>query len=164
VTEQQRVRCPVCGDTGVINLRAWRAELDVRMAESRDAAARRAAAPRSGHPRDGDSGSGSGSPDPPLVTAEEALLSLAGAALLAAWRKLVWNPFKDRALPAAARRQDEITQQLLAAIDRHPDLWLCPRDKVIFRAGGARTAPMREAMMWLRNGDDATLDAALYRG
>ena len=161
MTEQQRVRCPVCGDIGIINLRAWRAELELRMAESREAARRQGAAQPSGQPRDSGSGSDSGGFDSPLATAEEALLGLAGAGLLAAWRKLVWNPFKDRALPAVARRQDEITQRLSATIDRHPDLWLCQRDKIIFRAGGARTVPMSDAMAWLRNGDDASLDAEL---
>ena len=163
--EQEQARCPACGDTGsIINLRAWRAEMEVRMAESRGAAARRAAAAPRGRPREGGSGSDSGSLDSPLATAEEALLGLAGLGLLAAWRKLVWNPVKDRALPALARRQDEVTQQFSATISRHPDLWLCPRDKVMFRAGGVQTAPIGDAMTWLRNGDDAKLDAALYQG
>lgn len=165
VTEQERARCPVCRDPGsIINLRTWRAELEARMAESCEAATRRDAAPATGRPREGGSGSGNGSLDPPLVTAEEALLGLAGFGLLAVWRKLVWNPFKDRALPALARRQGEVMQQFSASIKRHPDLWLCQRDKVVFRAGGVQTVPMGEAMTWLRNGDDARLDAALYQG
>ena len=165
MTEQERARCPVCRDTGsIINLRTWRAEQEVRIAESREEAARRAAAPPAGRPRDGGSGSGGGSLDPPLVTAEEALLGLAGLGLRAAWRKLVWNPFKDRALPALARGQGEVQQQFSATINRHPDLWLCQQDKVVFRAGGVQTAPIGDAMTWLRNGDDARLDAALYQG
>lgn len=165
MTEQERARCPVCRDTAsIINLRAWRAEMEARMAESREAAAGRDAAPAAGRPREGGSGSGTGSLDPPLATAEEALLGLAGFGVLAAWRKLVWNPFKDRALPALARRQGEVVQQFSATINRHPDLWLCQRDKVVFRAGGVQTVPMGDAMAWLRNGDDARLDAALYQG
>ena len=165
MTEQEGARCPVCRDTGsIINLRAWRAELEVRMAESREAAARRAAAEPAGRARGGGAGSGSGSLDPPLVSAEEALLGLAGFGLLAAWRKLVWNPVKDRAPPALARRQGEVMQQFSATINRHPDLWLCQRDRVVFRAGGVQTAPVGDAMTWLRNGDDARLDAALYEG
>ena len=163
--EQEQAQCPVCRDTGsTINLRAWRAELEARMAESREAAAKRAAAPPPGRPKEGGSGSGSGSLDPPLATAEEALLGLAGFGLRAAWRKLVWDPFRDRALPALASRQGEVMQQFSAMINRHPDLWLCQRDRVMFRAGGMQTAPIGDAMTWLRNGDDARLEAALYQG
>jgi hypothetical protein len=163
MTEHERAQCPVCGSAdSTFNLRTWRAEQELRMAEAREAAARQAGALATGSSAGGGSGSGSGLGPLPEM-GEEALLGLAGIGLRAAWRKLVSDPLRDRALPALAGRQEEIIQRFSSAINRHPDLWVCPLDNVVFREGGVKTVPAGDAMRWLRDGDDAKLDATLYQ-
>ena len=160
MTEQARLRCPRCGNTdSTVNLRAWRAEMDARIAEAREAHARQAAKPVTRPPAAG--GSASAGVDPPLVAAEEVLVGIAGLGLAWAWRKMIWDPFKKRAGPAMARYQEEAQRNFSSALDRHPELWLCPRDEVVFRASGGNTVPARDAMRWLREGDDVKLMAAL---
>lgn len=160
MTEHERVQCPVCGSADkTVSLRGWQAEHDIRRAEACETAARRPGAPATESSAGG--GSGRGSLDPLPLIGEEVTLGLVGLGLLAAWRQLVWNPVKRRALPALASRHEEIIQRFFAAINRHPDLWLCQRDEVVFPAGGLQTAPARDAMRWLRDGDDAKLDAVL---
>ena len=168
MAEQERARCPVCGDAdSTVNLRAWHAEKRVRIAEGREAAERQLAQPRTRPAADGGSDGSSGGGDAGSAAdlgidlGEEVLLGLISLGLIAAWRKLVWNPLKYRALPALWRRSDEVMRNYSAMLDRHPDLWMCGPDEVVFRAGGGKTVPARDAFRWLARGDDVKLMAAL---
>jgi hypothetical protein len=87
----------VCGEAdSIVNLRAWHAEMRGRYAEGRGAAERRLAQPRTRPAADGGSGSGDAdwAVDLGIEVGEELLLGLISLGLLAAWRKLVWNPLK----------------------------------------------------------------------
>ena len=156
----QALSCPRCGDAAsIIQLRVWRAWADDRAAEAREAAARRAAesVSKSSSSRSGQGGGGDSLP----YGVDDLVSPLVLGGLVWAWRKVIWNPFKARVVPALARAQQEASSNFSAAVDRHPELWLCPRDNVVFRVGGTKTVPSHDAIGWLRRGDDVKLAAAL---
>ncbi len=85
-------------------------------------------------------------------------------ALGALWRRTVVKPFKERAVPAIERFQDARVQSFVAALDRHPELWCCQRDQIVFVVGGTRVVPLNDAGRMLLRGDDAALMKLLAAG
>jgi hypothetical protein len=122
MTEQEHGKCPRCDDAeGTVNLRALRAEEDASYEKAREARARDAAARKAADP--------------------DTEPSRAGRGLAWVGRKTILSPLEKWVVPAAARHGEKTRR----TYDRYPDLWLCPRDDVVFRAGGANTVPSADA-------------------
>jgi hypothetical protein len=160
MAEQAPAPCPRCGDAaGTQPLRAVFAGMRERRDEAGEAASRRhvkPAPPR--HPPTAGEGGGTG-PYP----AEWIVFDAAAAAVGEVWRRTVSKPFKERVAPEISRHQDAGMQRFFAALDRHPELWCCQRDQVVFLAGGRRTVPLDDAGRMLIRGDDVALMALLEK-
>ena len=85
------------------------------------------------------------------------LLDLAAAAAGAMWRRTVARKLREQVVPAVNGRIEVGFQGLVTALGRHPDLWICQREHVVFRIGGRRTVPVSEAVRMLIRNDEATL-------
>ena len=99
--------------------------------------------------------------------AAEGELILMGCAAI--WRYAIWRPFlrpilrrrlaeADQALQEAPSQQFDSLERI---VERHPDVWVCERDQVVFRAGSRQTVPAVEALGLLQAGDEATLMSRL---
>jgi hypothetical protein len=153
--------CPDCGGAeAVLPLRdALTGGRDLSE-ESRQQALRAAqqyrARPSKPPPAETSGESGDGPPPTSWV-----LMDLAAGAVGEIWRRTAAKKFRERVVPAVSGRMEAGLQGLVAALDRHPDLWCCQREHVVFLAGGRRTAPMADAVKMLIRNEDATLMALL---
>ena len=55
-------------------------------------------------------------------------------------------------------------ESALEAVSRHPELYCCQPDEIVFEAGTRHTVPLGAAMRFLMRGDETALMAALRGG
>ena len=60
--------------------------------------------------------------------------------------KRVNQTYEDRVRPALDEQADQSRPEQVAIVERHPDLFGCMRDEVLFVAGGTRVVPLADAM------------------
>ena len=152
-----RSSCPRCGDVEAVR------QLREALAGGRDltdgsrqralAAAQQYRARPAG-PGPGEASGESGGGPPPVSWL---LMDFAAEAAGEIWRRTVARKFKEQVVPAVNGRIAAGFQGLVTALDRHPDLWCCQREAVVFLAGGHRTVPMSEAVRMLIGNDEAAL-------
>lgn len=70
-----------------------------------------------------------------------------------------WWTTKGTAL--MRERRERILKSLQDGLDRHPDLYLCGKDNVVFLPGSTRTLPLNKAVELLLRHDDDRLVSAL---
>lgn len=151
--------CPKCGEaTSVRNLRdAFAAQ----MALIQQALA--TPPPNVADPEPTHAGSGTNAdPAQLLVGAVMAVLLQAGkAAVDTAVVRPATTWWQTKGQAAAQKRRETLMRSLQESLDRHPELYVCAKDDVVFLPGARSTVPSRKAVELLFKGDDARLISML---
>lgn len=150
--------CPKCGDPSPQLREAVAAQLErIQQAGSEPAPA--ASGESSNIPGGGGTHVGGEQLMVGLVT--QLLLDLGGAALDAAVVRPASEWWKSTGQAKARERRVRMMHALNEGLDRHSELYLCVRDKLVFFPGGAQTVPVNEAVRLLFKHDDAGLMSRL---
>lgn len=151
--------CPKCGEaTSVRNLRdAFAAQVALIQQ------AMATPPPEVAEPEPTHAGSGTNAdPAQLLVGAVMELLLQAGKATVDA---AVVRPasawWQTKGQTAVRERREKLVRSLQESLDRHPELYVCAKDDVVFLPGARSTVPTRRAVELLFKGDDARLMAML---
>ena len=91
----------------------------------------------------------------------QVLFELGGAALEAAVIRPASDWWREKGQAMVRERRARLMNALQESLDRHPELYLCARDDVVFVPGGTRTVATRKAVDLLFKREDGRLISML---
>ncbi|HEV2373763.1 MAG TPA: hypothetical protein VGS19_16530 [Streptosporangiaceae bacterium] len=159
MAEQSPASCPVCGGASQQFASVF-AELMAQREQARQAGEQaRAAQPPPQRPTLAGSGHGPVSGEEMLL---RAAVDIAGEVLHQAAKPLARRA--GQAVSAAQARGAAAMETARAVVDRHPEIYCCQRDEIVFAGGNGGRVPVGVAMRFLIRGDEAALVTALQGG
>ena len=120
-------------------------------------------APPPTEPTPSPAGTGTGASGEQLLVGfvTQLLLELGKEAIDAAVVRPAADWWATKGAAMMRERRERLLTSLQEGLDRHPELYLCTQDNVVFLPGSARTFPVNKAVELLLKHDDARLVSAL---
>jgi len=152
--------CPKCGQHAAVRELK---ELVTAQMERRKELMQQPLPPQAPEPSVTASGSGTNASGEQLLVGlvTELLIRAGGEVIRAAVLKPAANWWQTKGEAAMRERRETMTRALSEGVGRHPELYLCANDNLVFVAGGTRTLSARKAFELLFAGDDIGLMSRL---